>query len=354
MASLTRSASYKLSAADTTTTATSAASSSKHAGLLPGPANPSQPLPPPSSRPSVPTLASSGGVASVVSASKHQPPGSGSQVLSSTGAVRRLFGSQQSNPGQNPSILSLLGPQPSAYPPLVNPSTTVSTSHNPITSKPSTSQAVKQSIYPAKSSISSSSSSSSSGGNTKQHTQPNAGFRGKGADATPFLGQNVPPSTSTAKEKHVQAMAKMPSQQTMYSSVTSTGGAVAPQESVGEVIEQPMQQIMKTPMIFHESATQLTKPKKKSTYSDAVGKKNEVVAPVGNQGGQLGGIGTHSQPPPPSSAVPTGPQPPLNQHKLNLAPGTRPVGMPNNTEKVRRSFHCWQDDNFFLVFCLGP
>ena len=151
------------------------------------------------------------------------------------------------------------------------------------------------------------------------------------------MGQNAPPPTSTsaAKEKHG---AKTPSQQTRYSSVTSTGGA--PQEGGGgsEVIEQPMQQIMKTPMIFHESATQLTKPKKKSTYSDAVGKKNEVVVPVGSQGPPKG---THSQPPPPpvsSSAVPAGSQPPLNQHKLNLAPGTRPMGMSNNTEKVRRSF----------------
>jgi hypothetical protein len=116
-----------------------------------------------------------------------------------------------------------------------------------------------------------------------------------------------------------------------------------------EVIEQPLQQIMKTPMIFHEPTTHLTKPKKKSTYSDAVGKKNEGGGGGGGGGGassgpgpsggsqplkavQAGGMGSH---PPPSSvtaAMNVGAQPPpLAQHKINLAPGTRPV------DKVWRS-----------------
>lgn len=84
------------------------------------------------------------------------------------------------------------------------------------------------------------------------------------------------------------------------------------------VIEQPLQQIMKTPTIFQEPATQLTKPKKKSTYSDAVGKRLSTsemgsfsaANKVGVVGNQPVGM---SLPPPPS------------QPKLNLAPGSRPT-----------------------------
>lgn len=84
------------------------------------------------------------------------------------------------------------------------------------------------------------------------------------------------------------------------------------------VIEQPLQQIMKTPTIFQEPATQLTKPKKKSTYSDAVGKRLSTsemgsfsaANKVGVVGNQPVGV---SLPPPPS------------QPKLNLAPGSRPT-----------------------------
>jgi len=84
------------------------------------------------------------------------------------------------------------------------------------------------------------------------------------------------------------------------------------------VIEQPLQQIMKTPTIFQEPATQLTKPKKKSTYSDAVGKRLptsetgsfSAANKVGVVGNQPVGL---SLPPPPS------------QPKLNLAPGSRPT-----------------------------
>ena len=85
-----------------------------------------------------------------------------------------------------------------------------------------------------------------------------------------------------------------------YSSVLGS------QECQPSVIEQPLQQIMKTPTILQEPATQITKPKKKSTYSDAVGKKlpsSEMSSH--SAANKMGGV--------------------TSQHKLNLAPGTRPT-----------------------------
>ena len=125
----------------------------------------------------------------------------------------------------------------------------------------------------------------------------------------------------------------------------------------GEVIEQPLQQIMKTPMIFQDPAAQIAKAKKKSTYSDAVGKKSGSSG-VGSVGGAnvaisgapsaMVGMATVV----PSSAVaasssgggaatgvlqtaPVSSQQILtsaqqHQHKINLAPGSRPTA-----EKVR-------------------
>ena len=114
-----------------------------------------------------------------------------------------------------------------------------------------------------------------------------------------------------------------------YSSVINSAPAVetAPQlihhhPRVTDVIEQPLQQIMKTPTIFQEPATQLAKPKKKSTYSDAVGKKpastsgaSSVSAVVGSGEGSTK-IGGGIQP----VVIPT------PQAKLNLAPGSRLSG----------------------------
>lgn len=84
------------------------------------------------------------------------------------------------------------------------------------------------------------------------------------------------------------------------------------------VIEQPLQQIMKTPTIFQEPATQLTKPKKKSTYSDAVGKRLSTSETgsfsAANKVGVVGNQPVGMSLPPPSS-----------QPKLNLAPGSRPT-----------------------------
>ena len=125
----------------------------------------------------------------------------------------------------------------------------------------------------------------------------------------------------------------------------------------GEVIEQPLQQIMKTPMIFQDPAAQIAKAKKKSTYSDAVGKKSgssgvgsvgganvaisgapsamvgmatvvpsSAVAASSSGGGVAGGVLQTA--PVSSQQILTSAQ--QHQHKINLAPGSRPTA-----EKVR-------------------
>ena len=119
----------------------------------------------------------------------------------------------------------------------------------------------------------------------------------------------------------------------------------------GDVIEQPLQQIMNTPTIFQDPATQLAKAKKKSTYSDAVGKKSagggsstvvgvaisstptlgipSAVSSSGSSSGSSaagGGSGTLVlQVPPSSQQVSTAQQQHPNKI-INLAPGSRPVG----------------------------
>ena len=313
-------------------------------GLLPGPIlSHSQPL---SSQPvRLPVSVPSSNTVGVVTGVKSPA----SSVAVTTGAVRRLFASQQQQPqavpgSQSSTVFSILGPQPS-YPPLVSPSPSApSVSHSQITSaKPSSSQAVKH----APSSAHIVKSLSTVGA---RPTNQNAGYRSaKGSESTSHASQNVP--QSGGKEKHAATpISKMASQPSMYSSVISTGAPPTPTSldpppstpnSAQEVIEQPLQQIMKTPMLFHESATQLTKPRKKSTYSDAVGKKSDSSTSMVNSGGaatpkgSLGGIVSHTPPQPPVSVAPVGPPTPQTQHKLNLAPGTRPVGGANSTEKVK-------------------
>lgn len=118
------------------------------------------------------------------------------------------------------------------------------------------------------------------------------------------------------------------------------------QQLGGEVIEQPLQQIMKTPTIFQDPATQIAKAKKKSTYSDAVGKKSgglgvsganvaisgaplamvgmATVVPTSAIAASSSGAGGVLQSAPVSSQLisTSGSQ---NQHKINLAPGSRPT-----------------------------
>ena len=120
----------------------------------------------------------------------------------------------------------------------------------------------------------------------------------------------------------------------------------------GEVIEQPLQQIMKTPTIFQDPATQIAKAKKKSTYSDAVGKKSGSSSCVSSVGANVAISGAPSAAMVgmatvvPSSAIaasssgisaagvlqtaPVSSQQILSsaqqhQHKINLAPGSRPT-----------------------------
>ena len=147
-----------------------------------------------------------------------------------------------------------------------------------------------------------------------------------------------------------------------------------PQQQLGDVIEQPLQQIMKTPTIFQDPAAQLAKAKKKSTYSDAVGKKftgvgvssggassggsnvaisgppsamvgistivpTSAMAGSGGVGGasSMGSAGSGSSGvlqtvPASSQQISTSAQ--QHQHKINLAPGTRPM-----SEKVQHHYY---------------
>ena len=154
------------------------------------------------------------------------------------------------------------------------------------------------------------------------------------ASSAPTINHPVPTTSSSAK-------------QMSYSRIIASQESTRSQHS--EVIEQPVQQIMKTPTIFQDPATQLTKPKKISTYSDAVGKKHQVVS--GGVGGtsvsvssdavRMGGLGQTGGSYPPTSAP--GVPPPLQLQptsKLNLAPGSRPVGPGSageSADKVRNS-----------------
>ena len=75
---------------------------------------------------------------------------------------------------------------------------------------------------------------------------------------------------------------------------------------------------------------QITKPRKKSTYSDAVGKKLPGLAEAGGHpAGKPAAPGVTTAPLP----HPPPPLPPPGTPKLNLAPGTRPI---IGEEKVRR------------------
>ena len=154
------------------------------------------------------------------------------------------------------------------------------------------------------------------------------------ASSAPTINHPVPTTSSNAK-------------QMSYSRIIASQESTRGQHS--EVIEQPVQQIMKTPTIFQDPATQLTKPKKISTYSDAVGKKHQVVS--GGVGGtsvsvssdavRMGGLGQTGGSYPPASA-PGVPSPLQLQptSKLNLAPGSRPVGPGSageSADKVRNS-----------------
>ncbi len=361
---------------------------SKGVGLLP------QPLPTPTAPTRIPLTSSSsggggGGVGSVGMATSSNRGASNVPV---TGAVRRLFSQQQQHQqavssGQGSAVFSsLLGPQPSSYLPLVNPAPSSTHSHNnPSAAKGSASQqALKQLAKSSSGGGVSTTTIGGGGGVIKVLPRPSSSaFRTKG-DATPTLGgqsammpsggsgaaassSSSSSSSSLAKERQA-SIAKTSSQQSMYSSVinssTANGGDLTPTTPQGpptEVIEQPMQQIMRTPMLFHhKAASEIVKPKKKSTYSDAVGKKSESAMSA-NQGGVAaqGGVNKHPQPSVggggPMGGVTQGLLPPITtamvptQHKLNLAPGSRPVGVASSSEKVSQ----WQFPQYLFLINLG-
>ena len=93
------------------------------------------------------------------------------------------------------------------------------------------------------------------------------------------------------------------------------------------------EQIMKTPSIFQEAASQIAQPKK---YSDAVGKKSNSFDSGTHSGGSkmsysgvMGGVTSVSNVPNNEGGTNTG------QSKINLAPGTRPIGSESSS-KVRQ------------------
>ena len=106
-----------------------------------------------------------------------------------------------------------------------------------------------------------------------------------------------------------------------YSKAISSVSTVEVHQHDSAVIEQPLQQIMKTPTILQEPASQIAKLKKKSTYSDAVGKKFASAAES-----------VSVKAAPPVQAAPAAYQP----SKLSLAPGARPQA-GESRDKVRLS-----------------
>ena len=103
-------------------------------------------------------------------------------------------------------------------------------------------------------------------------------------------------------------------------------GAIGSQDNpaLSNVIEQPLQQIMKTPTILQEPATQIAKPKKKSTYSDAVGKKLPPTDSNAHPASKMAQLPPGCSQLGSGAAVPPQPPPSHYEAKLNRAPGTKP------------------------------
>ncbi len=144
------------------------------------------------------------------------------------------------------------------------------------------------------------------------------------------------PTTSSAEPALKLTSTQPPPPASTTSKTISYSRIIASQESSrgvshGEMIEQPVQQIIKTPTIFQEPATQITKPKKISTYSDAVGKKHQSGSPGsinsssvytsdGGAAARVVAIGSNY---PVTSSTQTQSS---QVSKINLAPGSRPMG----------------------------
>ena len=207
-----------------------------------------------------------------------------STPLTSTGAVRKLF--TLTSQGVTQATVVVTATHTLSYPPkTISTSAHSSTNIKPIVSTASNTPTTKPPIPP----VGIATAGSGGGGGGKQPVStvngPTPLSRGGEAAKSSVVKSVCPPGSGTTLR---------------YSSVLGS------QECQPSVIEQPLQQIMKTPTILQEPATQMTKPKKKSTCSDAVGKK----LPSSEMGShsaanKMGGV--------------------TSQHKLNLAPGTRPT-----------------------------
>ena len=110
------------------------------------------------------------------------------------------------------------------------------------------------------------------------------------------------------------------------STLTSSSGSGNNDQQSQNVFEQ----IMKTPSIFQEAASQIAQPKK---YSDAVGKKSNSFDSGTHSGGTkmsysgvMGGAPSISNVPNNEGGNNTG------QSKINLAPGTRPIGSESSSK----------------------
>ena len=242
--------------------------------------------------------------------------------------ARRLFTHHQQQPGSAGTSVgsgggagnatSLLGPQPSSY--LSHPPSSTLAIHQATLAKAASTHSVKSTPHPGVGPV----------GSSKQQQKP------KHPDShIPVL--------PAAKDKvpMQQTLPKGPTTKMHYSTIINTGTTSADIQSAPpmggvsgvDLIEQPMHQIMNTPMLFQD---QITKTKKKSTYSDAVGKKNDGLSV---QPGKTANISMHSGLG--TSAI--GSLPPLQQQqqqqqqqpKLNLAPGFRPIVPSAPGDKVR-------------------
>ena len=287
---------------------------------------------PPGSLPSSVPFSSAGSTTSTTtntnSASKSSViPTSASAGTPVIGAVRRLFSQQQQSSSATISTAaaaagnngggssSLLGPQPSSYlPSLIHMPSPSLALHQGTLSKP-TAYSIKSNAHIG--------TGASGGSKPLRSKHPES----QNAPLAVTKDKSLPPQSSSTKSSATKLH---------YSNIISTGAPPLDSQATptvgcvvfGDVIEQPLHQIMNTPMLFHESTAQLAKPKKKSTYSDAVGKKNESSMALAGKMSVLAAHATNTGGP--MGSLP----PPQQQHKLSLAPGTRSVVTMDTGDKV--------------------
>lgn len=285
------------------------------------------------------------------------PTSPGAPVI---GAVRRLFSQQQQlqqlqqqqqqqlniayNPtasvsgGGSSSGASLLGPQPSNFPSLIHQPAPSLALHQGNSLKSSSAYPMKlsthagpspagNSAYPTK--LSTHAGPSPVGSSKQQRSSQSTHSEPSPVGNSKQQRSNHNPSLLATKEKPppLKTSLRTVTVKAHHPNVHIFGFRPRPPTPpplgvVGDITDQPMHQIMNTPMLFEE---QLMRPRKKSTYSDAVGKKYESMGKV---------PGTVPLGPGPPSSLP-----PLQQqqhHKLNLAPGSRPMTADGAGDKVRR------------------